>query len=357
MKGIAMKFSNRTVTGRNFLGAFLGGMLGILACGYFGALALVIGVVAGVVFGFCYDWLWEAINLGFSHAKVKAVRIRRSAQVRLGRLDSNWRKPLTTIERLKIGMAAIDGLVIGASLGFFVWLAAQIDDWVHRFRWASEYATGATTLSTVIGLALFLVVACVCIAIIGTRREEAGQGRYESAQNAWLRSPSGFIAVQAVKSLYLAMVVPIVLCGFLVYWVLALPLFVSGVLVPVLGAYLALKLCAQVVRGGGYMLCLVVTLAVTATSAYIFRGWFSSQPALWMLSLSTGAASALAVHLVHQGASRLAARRGKALLPKLSFMQAFEGAIVPCFDRVMQLARDLAESLEYVPMMGRPKPI
>ena len=49
----------QNVTKKNLLGAFLGGILGILSFGYFHPAALIPGVAVGVLTGFWHDKIWQ----------------------------------------------------------------------------------------------------------------------------------------------------------------------------------------------------------------------------------------------------------------------------------------------------------
>ena len=55
----------RTVSRRNLLGAFLGGVLGILAFGFLNAILLPVGVFAGVIGGWWYQEIWASTDHGF----------------------------------------------------------------------------------------------------------------------------------------------------------------------------------------------------------------------------------------------------------------------------------------------------
>jgi hypothetical protein len=59
---------NRSVSQRNFVGAFLGGVLGILACGYLHPAVLPFGCFLGVIIGWWYQEIWQSVTDSVNHA-------------------------------------------------------------------------------------------------------------------------------------------------------------------------------------------------------------------------------------------------------------------------------------------------
>ena len=64
-----MTSKGRSERSRNLLGAFLGGLVGILAFGYLTPWVLPLGVLVGVVTGYWYGEIWRGCRVSWVRAK------------------------------------------------------------------------------------------------------------------------------------------------------------------------------------------------------------------------------------------------------------------------------------------------
>src|SRR4051812_47450118 len=88
----------RTISQRNLLGAFVGGMLGILALGYFNnGFLLFIGVFAGVIGGWWYQEIWNHTVKGYNDSVARTCAFGAFLFTPVHRLGE-WRKTVVEID-------------------------------------------------------------------------------------------------------------------------------------------------------------------------------------------------------------------------------------------------------------------
>jgi hypothetical protein len=161
----------RTVSQRNLLGAFVGGVLGILSFGFFNAILLPVGVFAGVIGGWWYQEIWSATKHGFNEgiAKTRAFAAFLFTPVR--RL-SEWRKELWKDE------AGWDMFL--PIVGFLAWLVSPFI-WLLRrpavmVMWARAHPVNRAYLVRAATLPLFYAMNAVVIGFFAFLLVRSAQG-------------------------------------------------------------------------------------------------------------------------------------------------------------------------------------
>lgn len=320
----------RTISQRNLLGAFVGGMLGILALGYFNSgFLLVLGVFAGVIGGWWYQEIWVATASGFNEGVAKTRALGAFLFTPVRRL-SEWRKGLDEIDIPLLPMLAWLATP-------FIWLLRRpgaMVMWTRAHPVNRAYLVRVATLpvfyaanAVIVGLLAYLLVrsaqgfdfnhdvrgipiifgglGLLCIGIVSlmaplmfwSSNSERKLDQMHSFYRTWERYSSMGVARFYVSELWFmarawfSVVAWLVAC---IAWFcgiggvfLAIVAITSAAIGMVKGVY-------QVSIRGGHWLCFGTTLTVTAIAAWIGSSYFGDVRILWGAALSTGLVSALA---------------------------------------------------------------
>lgn len=330
----------RTVTQRNVLGAFVGGMLGILAFGYFSnAFLLVLGVFVGIIGGWWYQEIAQATVNGYNSGVAAASK--------------GWTTvttyTLTPARRLK-EMRFDPGPVLkffGALLFPLVWLTRRVG-WAkeHPFNravllrvlavlvflvinayWFIPYAGGALkkpepnawdVLGTIIGIPMAMLMSCMSVFGMDDGKCERMRQFYKDWARYANRGPALFFANELFK-LFTMMIGTAVMLVAMLFWLLgvgSLCLAIIGIVSAVIGF---VKGVYQASVRAGHWLCFGITLTTTAITAYNSSDYFGDIRILWAVALSTGVVSALITEgvrgVIAWGFKRYRSARAVALIP------------------------------------------
>ncbi|MES2668358.1 MAG: hypothetical protein V4644_01545 [Patescibacteria group bacterium] len=324
----------RTISQRNLLGAFVGGVLGILAFGFLNALLLPIGVFAGVIGGWWYQEIWAATSHGFNEgvARTRALGaflftpVRRLSEWRrelwkdqddmwgafapiltfLALLTSPFiwllRRPavmvmwarshpvnrayLVRIATLPVFYAATSAII--GLLGFSLFRSVQGWDWNHDVR-------GLWVIGAILGVFMLGILTLMAPMMFWLNDSDRKLDKMRSFYRTWERYSSMGVAHFYVSELafmaraWLSAVVWVSVCFA---WFIGL----GGVFLAIVGIVSAaigfVKGVYQVSIKAGHWLCFGATLTTTIISAAVFHGSFGDLRILWIVALLTGVASA-----------------------------------------------------------------
>lgn len=317
----------RSITQRNLLGAGLGGVLGILAAGYFHAALLPIGCLLGVLVGWWYEEIYQS-----------SADACRAALSRWHRFTSSITMPVCRLPEVTINLQPLRN-VLGALLSALVWILRRP---VALARWCNAHPMNSARLIRMmaglvfVGLsALWLVPFCRwCVrtaaihpndpaavlflvglivpifSIFGPLLMHVESADTEVAEmrvfySDWARYADcgklayfkhdllNFFRVQVTMLFFLT--------GAGAWFLTAGSAFVLFIVLPLSVIIGAIKGLCEVATRAGHWLCFAVTLVVTALSAWLSYPHFTNRTALWMVALFAGLLSALATEAVRCG--------------------------------------------------------
>jgi hypothetical protein len=313
----------RSVSRRNFSGAFLGGMLGILLTGFVHASLLPVGCFLGVVLGWCYQEIWQSITSScqrgvdrtqrvYSHL----VRVLVTPTWNLKKLQLNYqpllkvlhfiffipfwifRSPLLFVRWLRqhpMNQAyALRGLAISSFLSlnalgvFFLWLfvSGLNVDYEHS-AWPLLVILGA--FITILALSLSLVELC-----------QGGRRGFYSTWDKYTKSGAisfFFLDLRQALSLegrmfFVSLVTLAWFSGLGLLFLVVVILPISSLVGLTRGVYRA-------TTQGGYWMCFAMTLITTSVVAWFTHPYFGDDRLLWAAALLAGLASAVVTKAIH----------------------------------------------------------
>jgi hypothetical protein len=302
---------NRSTTNRNLLGGFFGGVLGILLSALLtpSFLWLAIGCFTGVCGGYWYGELWSILTSTLSRAKKIAARIKGgNRQIKSSRAhwrtilwynykDRNFQRsfaafrtmglkkwvranPIAAI-RLLTWVGAILVILAVLTYGYFTvakaWSSAKLSN-AGSIRW---YANLAIT-GLMVTMTIFQLYFPTSFTPWKTRFERS---------RLYLRK-HGIIKFFLLKTLGIFIEsVLLVLFSLSFFGLGTAALFVGWIWFGLV--YSLLKMLWFVFTKTNHMLCFVVTIITTGTTAYLFEPSVYEPVRLWLLALATGAVAGL----------------------------------------------------------------
>lgn len=324
----------RTISQRNLLGAFVGGVLGILAFGFLNAILLPVGVFAGVIGGWWYQEIWSATTHSFHEgvAKARALGVFLFTPVRQ---LSEWRKELwkdtDDLGRVFLPIVAFLAWLITP----LIWLLrrpAVMVMWVRAHPVNRAYLVRVATLllfyamnAMIIGLLAFLLyrsaegfdfnrdvrgipiafggLLLFCISIVSlmapmlfwSSNSERKLDQMRHFYRTWERYSSMGVVRFYVSELWFmakawfSMVAWLVAC---IAWFCGLGAAFLAIVAVTSAAIGFVKGVYQVSTQAGHWLCFGATLTTTIISAMLFHNSFGDVRVLWTVALLTGVASA-----------------------------------------------------------------
>lgn len=319
----------RTISQRNLLGAFVGGVLGILAFGFFNAILLPFGVFAGVIGGWWYQEIWAATTHGFFEGVAKTKAFGAFLFTPVHRLR-DWRADMKrNIDDLDIlyyvGLLAIPFIWLLRRPGALVmWARAHPVNRAYLVRVATLPVFYAMNVAVIGFFALLLVrsaqgfdfnhdvrglpiifggIFLFCIGIISLMApmmfwmndSDRKLDKMRSFYRTWERYSSMGIARFYVSELWFmarswfSAVAWLVAC---IVWFCGLGAVFLAIVATVSAAIGLVKGVYQVSTQAGHWLCFGATLTTTVISAAVFHGSFGDPRAVWVVALLTGVASA-----------------------------------------------------------------
>lgn len=325
----------RSASSRNLLGGFLGGVLGILALGYFtqSVLMLTLGVVTGVVGGYWYEEIGKALVVAFQDAvatvRAPQVAVKKVQGPMLSCLPARFGKSMKLVLKTCTFITFVSGALMSICglknaeqvMIFSLLLAACLLGWYtidelkdsfrKRFMFLEALAVItllvvllAVVISTMLAhlnqegllfpILLFLVLASFCLIALtlyslhdcGYRKKRLKRLKEGGALRYFFWKFSTALYLVMVMLLYVTTTLfslLIVTSG--IYLLVGLPL--------VLSLCFTKALCAIVLRRG-HWLALTVTLLLTAICGYYFtqQGWLDGSRKNILAALLVGTISA-----------------------------------------------------------------
>jgi hypothetical protein len=319
----------RTASQRNFIGAFLGGILGILAFGYLHPVVLPFGCFFGVIIGWWYREIWQSI----------ADTVPQS----ITRMKRFWSRfiifiltPAKHLKKLKFDLSP-EAKFVHFVLFSVVWLVRRP---IFFVRWLRTHQMNCVYILRTFSIILYAVlnalwaipfVICWFKAIDGAPRESvmpflfmlgvmaiaavitvgpfvflpgSYMPRMQKFYHDWenyakygplrffLKDLTGFFLCEISTFLFLA--------GVLIWFTSAGGIFVVLVVTPISVLIGAVKAIFRVVTKKGHWLCFGVTVVITGFSAWLTNPYFDNVRILWAVALLTGIASGIATEAVRR---------------------------------------------------------
>lgn len=293
----------RSPTNRNLWGGFLGGFLGILCCHFFNPATLPLGCFVGVIIGYHFDrigsigsdayqraWLaanqqvkWPAWDIPSPVSRWSWLTNRVNQTLApLKRFVEHWRSDLEY--RVAIVSDAAMYVYILAQLGVVCWL----------IMWNNYYQPNQPPAPTLITWVLLVLFGY--LHTIHFRCEQLTRSEISLANAANVRIWNRFGAIGLfIHELFLGFyhqvvgTVTVILyftINSLSYSILALAMIVLGT-----GVLTLRGLCRLAMRPD-HRLCLLTTLLVTISSAWLGRHWLTGS-LLWLVAFATGCIAGL----------------------------------------------------------------
>ncbi len=320
----------RSVSQRNLLGAFVGGMLGILALGYFNnSLLLIVGCFAGVIGGWWYQEIGQYVVDSFNAGVMKSKEF-------VGFV-------FTPVHKLRAWRAELWQDIDNIDAFYYLALFAIPFIWVLRrpaaiILWAREHPGNRAKLVRILAMpvfwainvawlipvglwmtkeagrlnhvpaGLFPILGCIVMLVLGLytivvpliARGEADEhplvrvyDEYQDWNRYVSQGPIGFFFSELAfwyKSWLAASLFMIASAA----WFIGAGAVFLGIIGVISGAIGLVKGVYQVSFRTGHWLCFGTTLATTAISASVFHDYLGNVQILWIVALLTGVVAAVA---------------------------------------------------------------
>jgi len=280
---------------RNFVGGFLGGMLGILMFGLFHWYGLPFGCIFGVMAG----WYHRELRLKFIGSKVSSKIFGNPGDPvgRLARFSRFWRNTDTAYCHWTMNEEAGHRtfFLLSRIAAVFLWLSPWIV--IAVFLNNCENTRGGWLKIGLVSLMLaellsVVVSFAVVIQCCDDTNHLGDKFRWES-QGAKLYNKDGPILFWAKSTL----------CATVIWFMsfVFLMVFIAIALVAVVGflLYSIPWMACAMFRVAGHWPCLVITLATASLSAWALHAYAGTVSILWCIALITGMVSGFAASLIN----------------------------------------------------------
>lgn len=313
----------KNVQHRDLLGAFLGGMLGILMVGYFHLTLLPLGCLFGVVIG----WWHKEI---FRFTRIVGRRKMRNSFASAESLANN------TVYIVK---------GVGGCLLRTIALPFRLVGWIFRIlswpvRWPLEHPTNAAwtaslfivyplyiacnfpivliswqyvpVVTTAISFILAILVPCIAF----FSHVDTGEENYREKTKffygmweRWSRSKLGYILNETRRLLAIELVLVIAGVSQTIWWWVVGLGFFTIIILPVFLGITAARAMFRLITKEEHWLCFGTTLVATLSSALAFGKWFTDPHILWSVAIFTGACAGVVMLPVRKAAEKWASDR------------------------------------------------
>lgn len=325
----------RSVTFRNLLGGFLGGIAGILVTAWWSPYALVPAVFLGVLVGWYHQELLVAARGNVRQqpltARMKSVLVAtaHSSFALKTAMQEHFGASLPLL-RFVLWLVVAPLWLLGRAPAAVAWarvsserqarllrafasllLPLPIGFWVYRWVFSHELATAVGSLWCS-HLAAFLVASIVWMAlampIIFSVGGDVSNSRSNSVDAIYRQrgalAAMGMMVCYGFRAWALCIIYAVVVA---VYGVSMGALTTVTMCIPVVTLYAIVRMLVCVAQQSGHRLCLTMTLVVTVWSALRFHGQFEGPAAVWVVALVTGVASGMATEVARRSANWLLA--------------------------------------------------
>ncbi|MDB5189544.1 MAG: hypothetical protein JWL82_501 [Parcubacteria group bacterium] len=328
----------RTISQRNLLGAFVGGVLGILAFGFLNALLLPVGVFAGVIGGWWYQEIWaytaDSYSTGVERTKAAWERVALIAtptltlvrRLKERKFDPGpalrvmgifffpllWllRRPMAFALWLQHPVARAYMVRVFATLTYYglnalwvvptmVWLCRTYAPLDHSPTWMVPPLMLGILFTFVAGMSV-LMTPMMFIAEGGDTTAMQMRLFYRTWTRYASQGSIGFFFTELFRIFQAGFTMTAMMTGGLA-WFMGL----GGIFLVVVGTISAavgfVKGVYQVSTRAGHWLCFGTTLTTTAISGVVFHSSFGDIRILWFVALLTGLFSAGATEGLRRG--------------------------------------------------------
>lgn len=306
------------MTVRNFLGGFIGGMLGILTSAWIDPHVLPLGVLFGFVLGWYHYQVAELIQGAHQKAKFGALNAVELVQDVLGVCGRACGLPPRLVRSLQWFTGDVFVKAIGSMMAapgrFWRWQAAhpmnradvvsRLCMAIHVFGYAAAVAYGASFFGVKAdglgGLVLFINAAAVVVYKFPEENPSQAMRHFLREWEIFSRYGSfGFalymLGVYFRHSLGLALFLAIVLP-----WSLGLASISLLMFYPITFVVLSARGFYELVTRAGHWMGFSVTLAVTTVCWWFFHASFGDPVTLWSVALCAGVVSGIATDVLHR---------------------------------------------------------
>ncbi len=320
----------RTVSFRNFVGAFLGGALGILAFGYLNAFALAPGCFFGVVVGWWHKEIWNKA-IGSVHAKIVSTRLayhrfmRRFHMLAVRRRKEDRTRfdihkyshgvlaflrfmatPFVWIAKIFIALVrvfkahpmnramVVRSLAIVAFEGLsLLWMWAAFARSMGRIIHLPKESPETLLILPMLILPIFAMLMPPILLFNDPHYE--GISEMRNFYRCWERYSKSKVTffLHDIATMFQIQITLVSWLGGLLVWYSGVGgAFVIFIVAPVSCVVGAVKGIYEVSTKAGHWMCFGATLATTAFTAWISYPYFGDARVLWGVALFAGIASA-----------------------------------------------------------------
>jgi hypothetical protein len=325
---------SRTVTQRNLAGGFLGGMFGMLAFGYLNTGMLPVGCLLGVVIGWWYEVIGQAIT---NSTMLGVVKVKHGWQIVLG-------SPIRKLSEIEVSFSPATrflGNIVAALLVILSLPLLWVAPLARFYRWLRARRTRRWVAIRVVATLLFFALNCLwaipawqnvltfekaekgsatelfvtlnffgtlmstiilsmlppIFAFIDRRRDD----NYRSYSYFCMHSTTRSV-LNELRTLFYMEVLVVLMVGLMLAWFgVAGMAFVIIFIVPIAAVIGLAKGVYVAATRAGHWLCFGVTLVVTALSAWLVPPHIGDNPyILWIVAMATGALSGIATEGVRR---------------------------------------------------------
>ena len=268
----------RTVSRRNFVGAFWGGTFGILAFGYLRPIALPFGCFLGVIIGWWYQEIWQ------------------SAFVFIPR----WllRKPTAFVQQLKAPSVQAYILRTVTIIIYLVLSALWVVPLVFYCIKAMEAAPkeSAMPILYIFSIVFAFVLVLIPFIYVYDRPENMSKmQKFYLVQEQYATSNPFRFFTKNLANLFLYEISTLLAIGGMLIWFAGIgEIFLFFVIVPISVITGVVKGVYKVSTRGGHWLCFGTTVIVTAITAWVMYPYLNDTRILWTVALFAGLTSAVA---------------------------------------------------------------
>lgn len=316
----------RTVSQRNFIGALLGGILGILACGYLHTILLPFGCFFGVIIGWWHQEIYQSV---LNAVRQSIIRLRESwnrfivfiltprrklQEIKLKvKFDlSPWlkfihavlfsivwliRSPVIFVRWFKAHPMNRAYLARAFAVAVYtilnaLWIIPLVIRWWKAFEAMAGNESSVMPLVYLLGIIFIVIIPAVAPSMFLSKMESSSMKRFYRDWERYAKCRLlGFFLRDLVKFFLCETSMILFLSGILFWFAAIGGIFVFLVVVPISAIVGLIKGIYRVTIRAGHWLCFGVTVVVTGFSAWLTHPYFNDARILWVVAILTGCVS------------------------------------------------------------------
>lgn len=274
---------DRTVSRRNFVGAFWGGILGILAFGYLHPVALPFGCFFGVVVGWWYQEVWQSVTDSFRRG--------------VAGTQHAWNRFMTFVQRPAVLVQwmtrQVNRWYITRTLAVLAHLALNalwvvpLCNYCFNASLKGDIVSLLYILSLTFIIPVLVMILVILLPIMYISHEKRQKAGYVAI------GPFRFLARDFVNLFRIEISMFLLMVGILIWFIGVGGAFLLLVAAPISVIVGVVKGIYEVSTRAGHWLCFGTTIIVTALAAWIAYPYLNDARALWTVALFAGLTSAL----------------------------------------------------------------